>query len=85
MCAAIVCCALMLAAGSVARCSVVAAALRRHLVEEALRVRHVQHADDFAAAAGLAEDHDVARIAAEALDVLVHPLQRRHEGPPFRV
>ena len=40
---------------------VVAAALRRHLVEEALRVRRVQHADDFAAAAGLPEDHHVAR------------------------
>ena len=49
------------------------------LVEEALRGRHVHQADDLAAAAGLPEDHDVAGIAAEALDVVVHPLQRRHE------
>ena len=30
----------------------------------------------FAAAAALAEDHHVVRVAAEALDVLVHPLER---------
>ena len=58
---------------------VVAAALRRDLVEEALRRRHVHHADDFAAAAGLPEDHHVAGVAAEALDVVVHPLQRHDQ------
>ena len=58
---------------------VVAAALRRDLVEQPLGRRHVHHADDFAAAARLPEDHHVVGIAAEGLDVVLHPLQRHHQ------
>ncbi len=58
---------------------VVAAALRRHFVKEALRIRRVQHANHFPAAAGLPEDHDVAGIPAEHLDVVAHPLERHDQ------
>ena len=58
---------------------VVTAALRRDFVEEAFRGLHVHHTDDFAAAARLPEDHDVAGIAAEVLDVVVNPLQRHEQ------
>ena len=48
-------------------------------MEEALGGRDVHQADDLAAAAGLAEDGDVAGIAAEGFDVVVNPLQRGHQ------
>ena len=74
------------ARGDVGRAiGVVAAALRRDLVEQPLGGRHVHHADDFAAATGLAEDHHVRGIAAEGFDVLLHPLQRRHQIGRARV
>ena len=44
-----------------------------------LAVRHRQQRAHLSAAAGLAEDRDVARIAAEARGVLAHPLQRQHQ------
>ena len=48
------------ARGDVGRAiGIVAAALRRDLVEQPLGGRHVHHADDLAAATGLAEDHHV--------------------------
>jgi hypothetical protein len=55
------------------------AALNDRLVEESHGARHRQQRARLSAAAGLAEDRDVARIAAEALGVLAHPLQRRHQ------
>ena len=54
-------------------------ALDDRLVEEALRRRHRQQRAHLAAAAGLAEDRHVARVAAKARDVVAHPLQRRDD------
>jgi hypothetical protein len=45
-------------------------------VEQPLGRRHRQQRADLAAAARLAEDRHVARIAAEARGVVAHPLQR---------
>ena len=41
--------------------------------------RHAEQRADFAAAAGLAEDHHGVRVAAELFDVVAHPLQRVHD------
>ncbi len=46
-------------------------------MEQPARRRHGQQRADFAPAAGLAEDRHVAGIAAEPVDVVAHPLQRR--------
>jgi hypothetical protein len=46
-------------------------------VEQVARRRHRQQRAHLPAAARLAEDRHVAGIAAEALDVVAHPLQRR--------
>ena len=48
-------------------------------MEQTLGRRHVHQADHFAAAAGLAEDGDVAGIAAEGFDVVVNPLEGGHQ------
>ena len=77
--AAIACWVLMLCSGVGIAVGQAAAAFGDDLVEEALGGRHMHHADDFAAAAGLAEDGDVAGIAAEAFDVVVNPLERGHQ------
>ena len=53
------------------------AALHHRLVKESLRRRHGHQRTDFGAAAGLAEDEHVVRIAAEFGDVVAHPLQRQ--------
>jgi hypothetical protein len=53
----------------------VLAAHGRDLVVEARRARHGHQGDDLAAAARLAEGHDIARVAAEGGDVVAHPLQ----------
>ncbi len=45
-------------------------------MEQALRRRHCHQRADFSAAAGLAEERDVARIAAEGCDVVAHPFER---------
>ena len=44
-------------------------------MEQALRRRHAEQRAHLSGAAGLAEDRDVLRIAAEALDVVAHPLE----------
>ena len=44
-----------------------------------LRRRHRHHGRGLTAAAGLAEDRDAIRVAAEVLDVVLHPLQRRDQ------
>ena len=51
------------------------AALHDGAMEQPARRRHRQQRADLAAAAELAEDRDVARIAAEAVDVVAHPFQ----------
>ena len=59
------------------------AALRDGAVEQALRQRRGHQCGDRHAAGGLPEQGDVARVAAEAVDVGLHPLQRRqqvHQG-----
>ena len=43
------------------------------------RRRHRHQRGDLRAAAGLAEHHDVARVAAELGDVVAHPAQRQHQ------
>ena len=48
-------------------------------VKQALGARHRHQAQHFAAAAGLAENRDIAGIAAELGDVVLHPLQHRHQ------
>ena len=53
--------------------------LYRGSVEQAARFGHREQRADFAAAAGLAEDHHATGIAAEALDVVAHPAQRLHD------
>ncbi len=55
------------------------AALHDRLVEEALGARHCQQGADLSAAAGLTENRDVARVAAEARGVFAHPFQRQHQ------
>jgi hypothetical protein len=55
------------------------AALQAGSVEQALRGGHGHERRAFAGAAGLAEDHHVSRIAAEARDVVPNPLQRGDE------
>ncbi len=52
------------------------AALGDRLVEQDVRGGHGEQCRHGDAAGGLAEDRDVARVAAEALDVVVDPLQR---------
>ena len=54
-------------------------ALDDRLVEETLGGRHGHQGRDFCAPAGLAENRDVAWIAAEGCDVVAHPLERRHQ------
>ena len=61
------------------------AALDDRLVEQPLGARHPKQRADLSAAARLAEDGDIARIAAQAAGMLVHPLQRRHEIENARV
>ncbi len=51
------------------------AALHHRPVEQAVGPGHGQHRGHFAAAAGLPEDHHPVGVAAEALDILPHPLQ----------
>jgi hypothetical protein len=53
------------------------ARLDHRAVEEALRGRHDQERADLSAAARLAEDRDVAGIAAKRGDVVAHPTERR--------
>ena len=48
-------------------------------MEQPARRRHRHHGRRLTAAARLAEDRDAIRIAAEALDVVLHPLQRRDQ------
>ena len=55
------------------------AALDDGLVEQPLGARHGQQRAHLPAAAGLAEDRDIARIAAEAAGMLAHPFQRRDQ------
>src|SRR5262249_1011849 len=55
------------------------AALDDRAMKQAARRRHRQQYADFAAAARLAEDRHVAGIAAEPLDIITHPTQRRDE------
>ena len=54
-----------------------AAALHNALVEQAVRGGRLHQRPDLHAAARLAEQRDVVRVAAEARDVVVDPLQRR--------
>ena len=55
------------------------AALNHRAMKQVLRRRHCEQRRDFLAAAGLAEDRHVARIAAELRDIVAHPLQRRDQ------
>ena len=55
------------------------AALHDGLVEQALGARHGEEGADLSAAARLAEDRDVAGIAAEAGGMLAHPFERGDE------
>lgn len=55
------------------------AALRDRAMEESARGRHRHQRRRLTAAAGLAEDRDAVGIAAEALDVVAHPRERRDE------
>ncbi len=48
-------------------------------VKEARGLRHAEQVDDLPGAARLPEDHDARRIAAERLDVVAHPSQRRDD------
>src|SRR5580698_11597511 len=48
-------------------------------MEEPFRGRHGEERVHFSAAAGLAEDGDVAGVAAEAADVVAHPLEREND------
>ena len=54
-------------------------ALNNGLVEQALSRRHGHQRADLRSAAGLAEEGDIAGIAAERLGVVAHPFQRRDE------
>ena len=54
-------------------------ALNAGAVEQAFARRHGEHGGRFRAAAGLAEDHDLRGIAAEAFDVVAHPFERRDQ------
>ena len=62
-----------------------AAALGDAAVEQALGRRHVHHVHDLARAARLAEDRHVAWIAAEGLDVGLHPPEGRLDVGHARV
>ena len=55
------------------------AALGDRAMEQPARRRHRHHRRGLTAAAGLAEDRHAIRIAAEALDVVAHPLERRDQ------
>ncbi len=55
------------------------AALDHGAVEQAARRRHRQQDADLPAAARLAEDRDIAGIAAERLDIVAHPFERGDE------
>ncbi|MEZ5766059.1 MAG: hypothetical protein R3D69_18700 [Xanthobacteraceae bacterium] len=57
----------------------VGAALHDGAVEQALGRRHRHDGRNLAAAARLAEDRDVAGVAAEFGDVVAHPGQRRNQ------
>ena len=57
----------------------VGAALDDRAMEQALAGRHRHHGRDLSAAAGLAEDRHVARVAAELADIVAHPFERRDE------
>ncbi len=57
----------------------VGAALDDRAMEQAFACRHRHHGRDLAAAAGLAEDRHVGRIAAEFGDVVAHPFERRDQ------
>ena len=48
-------------------------------VKQPTRRRHRQQHADFAAAAGLAEDCDISWIAAEPIDIALHPSERRDQ------
>ena len=50
-----------------------------HLVEQALGLGDLPQHGDFPAAAGLAEDGHVVRVAAKAGDVVPHPAQGLHQ------
>ena len=50
-----------------------------HLLEQVLRLGDLPQDGDLPSAAGLAEDGDVPRVAAEVRDVLLHPAQSRHQ------
>ena len=50
-----------------------------HLLEQVLRLGDLPQDGDLPSAAGLAEDGDVPRVAAEVRDVLLHPAQGRHQ------
>ena len=52
------------------------AALQRCAMKEPARGRHGEQRRHFPTAAGLAEDHHVARVAAEGFDVVVNPVER---------
>ena len=52
------------------------AAHRERAAEQSLRRRHAEQARDLAATTRLTEDRHVRRIAAEARDVVAHPLER---------
>ena len=48
-------------------------------MEESFRGRHGEERVHFSAAAGLAEDGDVAGVAAEAADIVAHPFEREND------
>ena len=61
------------------------AALQAGAVEETLGRRHGHERRDLAGAARLAEEHHLARVAAEAGDVVAHPLEGRDQIELSRV
>ena len=63
-------------AASGVRASSMRSTHRERAAEQSLRRGHAEQAGDFAAAAGLAEDRHVGRVAAELRDVVAHPLER---------
>ena len=56
----------------------------RRRAEQPFCRRHGHQVADLSAAAGLAEDQDLARVASEVLDIVVHPLQSAQPGPSCR-
>ena len=54
------------------------AALNPGAMKQTAGLRHRHQGADFSAAAGLAENHHVPRIAAEICNVIAHPLKDRN-------